>query len=140
VSQVATDLALSELAAARRLGLTIEVDERLAERRLSPRPIDDWRGHVARSFEDLDARAAGGESGREALVRAWAAVQDALETPGTLIVSHGQLLSLVLHRIDGRFGFAGWQAMTNPDVFRFERTAGGELRFEHAQPEALARG
>jgi 2,3-bisphosphoglycerate-dependent phosphoglycerate mutase len=123
-----------------RLGLAIEVDERLAERRLSPLPVDDWRAHVARSFEDLDARAAGGESGGEALARAWAAVQDALETPGSLIVSHGQLLSLVLHHIDRRFGFAEWQAMTNPDVFQIERTPDGALRFERAWPEALAQG
>jgi len=123
-----------------RLRLPVELDERLAEHRLSPQPIDAWREHVARAFVDLDARAPGGDSPRETLARAWAALHDALATPGALIVSHGQLLGLVLHRIDGRFGFAGWQAMTNPDVFRFERTAGGELRFEHAQPEALARG
>jgi hypothetical protein len=46
----------------------------------------------------------------------------------------------VLHSIDGRFGFADWQAMTSPDVFRIERAGNGELRFERARPQGLARG
>jgi 2,3-bisphosphoglycerate-dependent phosphoglycerate mutase len=114
---------------AQRRGLAVALDERLAERRLSPAPIDDWRDYVARSFAEPDARAPGGESGGEALARGWAALCDALAQPGSLLVSHGQLLALVLHRIDARFGFAAWQAMTNPDVFQIERSASGELRF-----------
>ena len=119
---------IAPLAAQR--GLHIDTDERLAERRLSPRPIDDWLDHVARSFEDLDARASGGESGREAQLRGWAALGDALETPNTLLVSHGQLLALVLRRIDSRFGFSGWRAMSNPDVFRIFGAPGETLVFE----------
>ncbi len=119
---------------AQRLGIEIEVDERLAERRLSPAPLAlaDWRAHVERSFREPDARAPGGESGREAVTRGWAALHDALRVDRTLIASHGQLLSLVLHRIDARFGFAGWSAMTNPDVFRIERDGEGALRFDRA--------
>lgn len=114
---------------ASRLGLRVEIDERLAERRLSPVSRDDWREFVRRSFDDLDARAPGGESGREALARGWSALHDALASPGALIVSHGQLLGLVLHRIDAGFGYADWEAMANPDVFRIARTAGGGLCF-----------
>jgi 2,3-bisphosphoglycerate-dependent phosphoglycerate mutase len=119
---------IAPLAAQRRLA--IRIDPRLAERRLSVDPIDDWREVVARSFTDLDARAPGGESGRDALTRGWAALQDALAMPNTVLVSHGQLLSLVLSRIDPTFGYGDWQAMSNPDVFRVERAADGGLRFE----------
>ena len=115
---------------ATQLGLAIEIDPRLAERRLSPDPIEDWREYVARSFGDPDACAPGGESGGDALARGWAALQDALAVPRTLLVSHGQLLSLVLTRIDPAFGYRGWQAMSNPDVFVIERASGGQLRFE----------
>jgi len=45
-----------------------------------------------------------------------------------VVVSHGQLIGLVLHAIDPAFGFAAWEAMTNPDVFLVERDAAG-LRF-----------
>jgi 2,3-bisphosphoglycerate-dependent phosphoglycerate mutase len=120
----------SALPLAKRLGLEIEIDERLAERRLSSTHIDDWRAYVERSFVEPEARAPGGESGGEALARGWAALHDALRSGRTLIASHGQLLSLVLHRIDARFGFAGRLAMTNPDVFRIERSAAGALHFE----------
>lgn len=125
---------------AERLGLAVEIDDRLAERRIAPVPIHDWRERVARSFSDLDDRAPGGESGRDALARGWAALMDALEdaSGSCVLVSHGQLLSLVLHRIDPQFGFAGWEAMTNPDAFRIERGSGGGLRFERLGLLALA--
>jgi 2,3-bisphosphoglycerate-dependent phosphoglycerate mutase len=36
-----------------RLGLTIEVDERLVERVLSPVPLNDWQQKLAETFVDL---------------------------------------------------------------------------------------
>lgn len=115
---------------ARRLGLDVSIDPRLRERLLSPEPREDWREHVARAFLDPDARAPGGESAREVLARGWAALADALAAGDSVLVSHGQLLSLVLHRIDTRFGYAGWEAMANPDVFRVEQNVAGDLRYE----------
>jgi 2,3-bisphosphoglycerate-dependent phosphoglycerate mutase len=105
-----------------RAGLPVHIDERLAERRLSPQPIDNWRDFVRSSFEDPDSRAAGGESGRETLIRGWAAIESILQEGHRLpaVVSHGQLLGLVLHSLDPGFGFAGWEAMRNPDVFLLE--------------------
>ena len=34
------------------------------------------------------------------------------------IVTHGNLLALLLRHFDGRVGFAAWEALTNPDVYR----------------------
>ena len=59
-----------------RLSFPIQLDERLTERRLSSSPIDHWRQVVRDSFEDLDLRASGGESGREVLGRGWAALHE----------------------------------------------------------------
>jgi 2,3-bisphosphoglycerate-dependent phosphoglycerate mutase len=92
---------------AARSGLFLHIDDRLAERSLSPEPIDAWREVVRRSFEDLDFRSPGGESGRETLARGWAA-------------------------IDPSFGYDGWQSLRNPDLVLLERTSGGTLRFERA--------
>jgi 2,3-bisphosphoglycerate-dependent phosphoglycerate mutase len=119
---------------AARSGLLLHVDDRLAERRLSPEPIDAWREVVRRSFEDLDFRAPGGESGRETLTRGWAAIEAVLGGGHRLpvVVSHGQLLSLVLHSIDPSFGYEGWESLRNPDVHLLERTRGGAFRFERA--------
>jgi 2,3-bisphosphoglycerate-dependent phosphoglycerate mutase len=122
---------------AARRALQLELDDRLVERRLSPSPIDGWREVVARSFEDPDFRVPGGESGRETLERAWKALHVIFDGSHALpvVASHGQLISLVLHSIDPGFGFAGWQALANPDVFELERAASGRLSFQRLQLE-----
>jgi 2,3-bisphosphoglycerate-dependent phosphoglycerate mutase len=119
---------------ASRRGLELELDERLVERRLSPAPIASWREVVERSFVDPDHRAPGGESGRETLERGWKALEAILDAGHSLpvVASHGQLISLVLQRIDPAFGFAGWRALANPDVFWIER-AGGRLSFRRLE-------
>lgn len=107
---------------ATRAALPVHIDDRLAERRLSPQPIDHWREVVRSSFIDLDSGIPGGESPRETLTRGWAAIESILQGGHRLpvAVSHGQLLSLVLHSIDPGFGFAGWESMRNPDVYLLE--------------------
>ncbi len=116
-----------------KLGLELETDVRLAERRLSPEPIDGWRDVVKRSFDEPDHRAPGGESGGETLARGLAALRPLLDSGKSdalvVVASHGQLLSLVLHSIDGRFGFAGWESLSNPDVHAVARDAAGRLSF-----------
>jgi 2,3-bisphosphoglycerate-dependent phosphoglycerate mutase len=119
---------------ARRMDLPLNVDERLAERRLSPEPLDHWREIVRLSFLSLDSGVPGGESPRETLRRGWAAIDSVLEGGHRLpaVVSHGQLLSLVLHSIDPGFGFAGWESLRNPDVYLLERRHDGTFEFRRA--------
>ena len=108
---------------AARLGQEIEVDARLRERNLGDPPIADPFEQLRLSFDDVDLCLPGGESSRAALARAEAARRDLLAHGArrTVVVSHGNLIALLLGR-----GFAGWQALTNPDVFRVE--AGGVAR------------
>jgi 2,3-bisphosphoglycerate-dependent phosphoglycerate mutase len=35
-----------------------------------------------------------------------------------VIVTHGNLLALLLRHFDDRPGFAAWDALTNPDLYR----------------------
>jgi 2,3-bisphosphoglycerate-dependent phosphoglycerate mutase len=121
---------------AARTGLELHLDERLVERRLSPAPIDGWREVVRRSFVDPDFRVPGGESGREVLERAWKALDAILARGHSLpaVASHGQLISLVLHHIDPSFGFAGWEALANPDVHLIERDGHGRYSFRRLAP------
>jgi 2,3-bisphosphoglycerate-dependent phosphoglycerate mutase len=116
---------------ARRANLPIEIDARLAERRLSPEPIAHWRDVVRLSFEEPDYGIPGGESGGETLARGRAAIEDVLDGGHRLpaVASHGQLLSLVLHSVDPTFGFSGWEALCNPDVYLLERGRDGRLTF-----------
>ncbi len=117
------------LAAAR--GLDVRVDARLNERKLSEKPIVHWREVVRDSFEDPDLRGPGGESAGEVSERAWAGLKDLLRSGGQLpaVVTHGNLLSLVLHSLDATFGYEGWERLSNPDVYLLESAEPGEFTF-----------
>jgi 2,3-bisphosphoglycerate-dependent phosphoglycerate mutase len=105
---------------AQRLGLAIETDARLAERILSSADQPDWLAMLQSTFDDLDRCFEGGESSRAAMQRAAALVSEILIDTAqvTLLVTHGNLMSLLLKFFDRRIGFAEWQRLTNPDVYR----------------------
>ncbi|MCC2250875.1 histidine phosphatase family protein [Virgibacillus sp. AGTR] len=102
--------------------LTIHVDERLKERILSEDPIDDWLDVLEHSFQELDFSLPGGESSNDAIERAHEVIDQMKSTTfhNIVIVSHGNLLSLLLHRYDQAFGFDTWKAMQNPDVYTLQ--------------------
>ncbi|MDQ0268349.1 histidine phosphatase family protein [Cytobacillus purgationiresistens] len=100
--------------------LDIEMDERLKERVLSTEDLPNWRELLQLSFTDLNLKPPGGESSLEAMNRIAAVINEVLqsESENILIVSHGNLLSLLLKKYDEGFGFESWQALTNPDVYQ----------------------
>ena len=112
-------------------GLTMLTDPRLNERRLSEKPIAHWREIVRGSFADPDLRGPGGESAWEVLTRAWDALTELAENASgnTVVVSHGNLISLVLHSTDGTFGYEGWEGLSNPDVYLLDAGGGRGLRY-----------
>lgn len=111
---------------ARRVGLPVEIDDRLRERALSGVPLADSRERLRASFDDFDLCIEGGESSRTAMTRAAAALHDALrgDASPVLLVTHGNLLTLLLRSLDERYGFDDWASLTNPDVFCVEICAG----------------
>jgi 2,3-bisphosphoglycerate-dependent phosphoglycerate mutase len=113
---------------AERAGLAIVEDERLHERVLSEKPLDDWLDQIRRSYEDIDhIAAAGGESLRQTQTRALAALADIMARGHRLpaVASHGNLISTILRVADPNFGFEDWRALRNPDLF--------ELNFDGAR-------
>ena len=102
---------------AERSGLPIQQDDRLNERVLASNPIANWEQVVRQSFDDPDLRAPGGESGAEVLRRAHAALHDIQGRTLPLLVSHGNLVAILLHAVDAGFGYQGWKSLTNPDVY-----------------------
>ena len=123
---------------AARAGLALRVDPRLNERMLSSGPggawrsTDNWREVVRDSFDDPDLRAPGGETAREVLRRAWAALNETLDDSYSLpvVASHGQLMALVLTSLDPSFGFIGWESLSNPDVYLLQEAENGRMTFE----------
>ncbi len=61
----------------------------------------------------------GGETSREAMDRVVQCVSEVLSQnyERVAIVTHGNLMTLLLKHFDGRFGFEEWSRLTNPDVF-----------------------
>lgn len=119
---------------AERSGLVIEPEARLRERVLAADPLPDWRAALERSYRDLDHRWSGGESSREARTRGLGVIEafggDGCRRP--LVVTHGNLLSLILGAVDPSLGFAFWHELTNPDVYVLDWPARG--------PDSIRRG
>lgn len=103
-----------------RLKLEITLDKRLIEAALSTIDDADWLDKLRGTFSDFELSFAGGESSRAATTRAIAALNDALvlDTAPLVVVTHGRLLTLILKHFDSTYGFAEWQNLTTPDVFR----------------------
>ncbi|MFN6563446.1 MAG: histidine phosphatase family protein [Nostoc sp. ChiSLP01] len=116
---------------AERLGLSMETDNRLAERVLCATPLADWRERLAESFTNLDLCLDGGESSRDAMARGIAVINEALQqkVETIAIVTHGNLMALILKHFDDRIGYAEWQKLSNPDVYRIQ-FVNGETHLE----------
>ena len=96
------------------------MDERLTERILSGRNEPAWREMLRRTYDDLDMCYEGGESSRTAMHRAVRVVEEIQQnsSQNAVIVSHGNLISLLLKHYDNRIGFREWEGLSNPDVYR----------------------
>ena len=66
------------------------------------------------------------------LDRAWAALDEifAADHSMPLVVTHGNLIALVLQSLDHTFGYEGWKSLSNPDVFMVRGTGSGPMTFE----------
>lgn len=102
--------------------LTIKIDDRLSERILSTTDLPDWLEKLEATFVDLELKFEGGESSQEALNRALDVIQDILNSDfqKTVIVTHGNLMSLLLMNYHNGFGFEDWKNLSNPDVFHLK--------------------
>jgi 2,3-bisphosphoglycerate-dependent phosphoglycerate mutase len=87
----------------------------LVERALSSSNLPNWLELLEQTFADLDLKLDGGESSREATDRAINVVN---ESPNNcVLVTHGNLMSLILKHFDDSIGFQDWQSLSNPDVY-----------------------
>ena len=96
-------------------GLQIEIDDRLFERRLLSESIKDWLERLEESFRDLELKMAGGESSLEVTQLGMEVLETAPD--GTVISTHGNIIGLLLKRIDGLVGFKEWEELSHPDVY-----------------------
>jgi len=102
-----------------RKNLSIEIDNRLSERILSTQDYPDWLEKLEKTFDDLDVKYEGGESSIEAMNRIVQLIEEVVcsDYLNTIIVTHGNLMSLLLKHFDHEFGFENWKNLSNPDVY-----------------------
>jgi broad specificity phosphatase PhoE len=108
---------------AERLGLPIHEIDDLRERELGTVPAGGFMVAVKATWEDPTLAFPGGEPNAAAQRRGVAVIQGLLDRhPGQQIAigTHGNLLALILQRFDPSVGFAFWQLLTMPDVYRLE--------------------
>ncbi|PSL34374.1 2,3-bisphosphoglycerate-dependent phosphoglycerate mutase [Planomicrobium soli] len=102
------------------LEMPVEIDDRLAERVLSTQDLPDWLERLEESFGNLDLKLADGESGKEAMQRGAAVLETAPDQ--CILVTHGNMMGLLLKQIDIDFGFEEWMKLSNPDVYEVKIT------------------
>lgn len=102
-----------------RNNIPLTVDNRLSERVLSGSNMDNWLHCLRQTFDDFELSFDGGESSKHATERVVHAVKELVLTKSTCkaVVTHGNLMTLLLRHFDARFGFDEWAGLTNPDVF-----------------------
>ncbi len=108
-----------------KLGLPIEIDERLAERQLGLVENGDWLSALRLSFSNPNLCLPGGESSLVAQSRGVSVIEDVFrgaQLP-TAVFSHGNLLALIANSIDGSLSFDFWRGLSNPDVFEVTRSS-----------------
>ncbi|WP_163582855.1 histidine phosphatase family protein [Gracilibacillus saliphilus] len=104
---------------AKRFNIDVEINKNLIERILSTKNLPDWFEKLRNTFDDIELRFEGGESSREAMKRIVEVVEEAFSrnNNNTVIVTHGNLMSLLLMYFNKDYGFDDWKILSNPDAF-----------------------
>jgi 2,3-bisphosphoglycerate-dependent phosphoglycerate mutase len=100
----------------------IQMDERLTERILSDTDDPNWMANLKRTYIDEQLKYPGGESTFEAKERIRSFIVDlqAQLYSSVLVVTHGNLMSLMINMFQSSFGFDEWKLLSNPDVYMIE--------------------
>ena len=116
---------------AKRLGLPIHEIDDLRERKLGTVPADSFMAAVKATWDDPSLAFLGGEPNAAAQRRGVAVILglSGLHPDQQIAVgTHGNLLALILQHFDPSVGFAFWQSLTMPDVYRLEVKDGQATR------------
>jgi len=103
---------------AKRLNIEVEIDRKLSERVLSTKNLSDWCEKLRTTFDDIELKFEGGESSRDAIKRIVQVVEEVFSSKdkNTIIVTHGNLMSLLIKHFTNEFGFDNRKNLSNPDV------------------------
>jgi 2,3-bisphosphoglycerate-dependent phosphoglycerate mutase len=115
---------------AKRLGVHAEVVPDLRERELPVIPPDEFDSLVRQAWDLPGEAPGGGESNVRAQVRGLAVLRAVVvrhHGSQAGLVTHGNLLTLMLNALDPSFGYQFWRQLSFPDIYQLT-FAGEELR------------
>lgn len=95
-------------------------DSRLNERLLSDISLDNWLNELKYTFEDFDYRIHNGESSSEAQKRILSLYDSINHSHNSLIVTHGNIMTLLLNHFNHEIGFENWKTLRNPDLYSID--------------------
>lgn len=105
----------------------IEIMHDFKERKLSDKPLEDFKSAVAKVWADDRFSWEGGESNILAQARGVKATMNVLEKfagENIVIGTHGNLMVLIMNHFDKKFGYRFWQELAMPDIYKltFDKT------------------
>lgn len=107
------------------LGIEITTVEDFKERKLAENPVDNFDTAIARVWEDYSFSWEGGESNFAAQRRGMQALNEVLqqyEGQSIAIGTHGNMMALIMNRLDVRYDFLFWKKMDIPDIYKLTFT------------------
>lgn len=105
------------------MGIQIEIEADLRERKLGVDAFEDFSGAVEVTWRDPSFAYPGGESNVDAQKRGIAVVQklqDKYQNDHIVLSTHGNLLALILQGFDPKIDFLFWKSLTMPDIYQLE--------------------
>ncbi len=109
----------------KKLGLDINVDSRLRERKLGHEVAKVHEEKIRNVWKDFDFIPDGGESSNQAKKRILQCLHelgDYHQDASIVLSSHSFTISLLINSLNKSFGMASWKSITFPDVFRVIKT------------------
>ena len=93
-----------------RSGIDVRTDDRLRERMLSSNQLENWMECLKSTFDDRNLRYDKGETSNEADARSKEVIREVISghLNSVAIVTHGNLMALMLGNFDQSFGFQEW--------------------------------
>ena len=108
---------------AEKMGIQIEFEADLRERKLGDKVFEDFLGAVDVTWQDPFFAHPDGESSADAQTRGLAVVKRLqVKHPNEAVVlsTHGNLMALIFQRFDPKIDFLFWKSLTMPDIYQLE--------------------
>jgi len=105
------------------MGIQIEIETGLQERKLGVDAFEDFLGAVKVTWQDPSFAHPGGESSDVAQMRGLAVVKRLqVKQPNEAVVlsTHGNLMALILQAFNPKIDFLFWKSLSMPDIYRLE--------------------